>query len=371
MSSFIVFKLKSYRSMLPVILIMTAMTLIFIYIFGIGFSKPYVPKVAIVDLDGTKTGTRVKDQLKQMKGFEFVEKAWDEAEESMIIVIEEGAAISLYKSGSSVEQIALENKINLLLSELKTDQEFTKDLSLALEKQGVSISEEDLYHKLGSIGREYITYTQKEAFHQREDFVEYNTIKNYFAGFLLFFSMFIVMFGIGGIVEEKELRVWQRQNVSPLSRFTILMGNLISNFIVGMAQLIFVILISKLLFDMDWGGSIFALIAVLAAYVIAGTMIGLFISGLVRTQQQLAAILPTVIVATSMIGGCMWPVEMMSSKFLRGFANFLPQKWAVDGVRDVIIYNSNLKDVLPSILYILIIAFVFLILSMLQSKKEA
>ncbi len=385
MISLVMMKIKSNKSILPVMLIMTLMTLVFVYVFGVGFSKAYVPKVAIVDHDKSYTSKILIEKLVSNRKYQFEEtdlkKSIATAEKGDIIgyiYIEKGFENKLelnqmemyfYKNSASIENIALESTANRLISELLADQKYSKQLSEVLKAKGVLSNPEKLYAKLAENHKNYSTYKNKAYFYQTDKAIKYDAIKNSFSGFLLFFSLFTIMFGIGSIVEEKELRVWNRQLVSPISKSTIIIGNLISNFIVGIAQLLIIVLASKYILGIDWGGSIIALLSVLAAYTLAGTAIGLFVLGFVKTQQQLAAILPTIIVSTSMIGGCMWPVEVMQSKLLRGLAELTPQKWGMSGLREIIIYNGTMQDVIKPIIVLLLMTGFFIMASMLRKKS--
>lgn len=387
MISFILMKIKNYKSMVPVMIIMTAMTLVFIYVFGVGLSKVYIPQAAIVDEDGSQSSKMVVDKLRNQKGFDFslgnrieILQALEKNKFIGVVYIPKGfekqlelgtSEVTVFKAGSSLEEATLENKLGALMNEVLQDKSFSSGLSQFLKGKGVSSSTEAIYQNLVETKVAYITYKNNVTYYKKADYVQENNIKQYFAGFLLFFSMFIIMFGIGAVVEEKETRVWQRQLVSPISMTTLMTGNLISNFIVGISQLIFVVLVSKLLFGISWGGSTLAMVFILAAYVIAGTAMGLFISGFVRNQRQLSAVLPTVITATSMIGGCMWPVEMMQSKFLRTVADFLPQRWGMKGLTQVLIYNGGVQDIVKPVIVLLIMSVLFLFCSILSMRKIA
>lgn len=380
MISFIIMKLRNYVSMFPMLLIMTCMTLVFVYVFGIGFSKGYMPKVLVVDEDQTQTSSMIVERLKDTEKYHFITANFNEAKLTVekddaigFVYLKKGFEQSIrenkidvvfYRGGSSVEIITLENKLNGLISEVLADQEFTNNLSLLLSEQEKTIASDKIYRELLSKKSEYMTYQNQSSFYNKDEGVEFDTLKSTFTGFLLFFSMFTIMFGIGTIVDEKELKVWHRQLVSPLTKSTIIIGNLVSNYLVGMIQLIIIVTASKLLFNMDWGGTTGALLMILSAYVIAGTSMGLFITGFVKNQQQLAAILPTIIVSTSMIGGCMWPIELMP-KFMRTVAQLLPQKWGMEGLSQVILYNGGIDNVVKPMLILLMISFIFLLASVI------
>ena len=119
---------------------------------------------------------------------------------------------------------------------------------------------------------------------------------------------------------------------------------------------------------MDWGGSLGALLLVLSVYVIAATCLGLVMTGFVSTSQQLGSFSPIVVVSTSMIGGCMWPLEIITSKTLRFLADLTPQRWAYKGLKAVIINNGGIPDVVDSLIILLVISIVLFVLAMVPYK---
>lgn len=379
MIAYILFKVKKYKVMLPTAIITTILTLIFIYVFGNGFSQTYVPTIVIVDEDQSETSIAITDQLKDNKSYSFQEGEFEDAKSDLegkqitgVVLFEKGFEESLtthdsrvvfYRNGVSIEAMNLENSLEQYIREAVSDDFFPHQVAEYLPVEEAAIRSRFENNSTG-----YVTYEVDSSYYSKTS-GDYNVYKYSFAGFILFFTMFTIMFGIGSIVEEKEIYVWQRQMVSPLSSATILIGDLISNFIVSMIQMCSVVLLSRIVFKIEWGGSALALLLVLGAYVMAGTALGLFIACLVRTQQQLGAILPTVVVSTSMIGGTMWPREIMSNKVLLAISDLLPQRWAMKGLLDVIMYNGSVRDVLQPVIILLIIAAVLLLASLKPYRR--
>ncbi|MDI6707073.1 MAG: ABC transporter permease, partial [Bacillota bacterium] len=168
-------------------------------------------------------------------------------------------------------------------------------------------------------------------------------------GFTIAFSMFTFIFAVGEILEEKQNRVWDRINVSPLSKFRIYSGNLVFACILGMAQMFIMILIGYGVLGVNWLNNILGVIMVLFAYTFCTVSLGLLMSSVVRTSHQLQVIAPVLLVSSSMIGGCYWPLEIVDSKLLLAASKIVPQGWAMNALKDIIIYNQGMSAVyLPS-----------------------
>jgi ABC-2 type transport system permease protein len=363
---------------------MTIMAIIFIYIFGYSFDQTYVPEVYIIDEDKTTASSWVIDKLSDSESFEFNEVDYEEGIEGLkagnvmsVIYLQEGfeeglnqneSRVILYKNTSAIELMTLESTVLTTLSEMKMNVEFSRNMAIAFNNEGIEITEEAIYTM---VENEKSLFPVIEIISQSYEggLVAYNSQKHSFAGFIVFFSLFTIMFGIGTIVDEKENRGFARQLVSPVTARDIIIGNLFGNFILGSGQIAIIILVTKLLLGMEWGGSTLALLLVLGAFIAAGTAIGLMVTGLVKTQQQLSAVLPTFIVSTSMLGGCMWPLEIIHSKALLFIANLTPQRWAMMGVENVITYNGTLVDVVRPIGFLLMITVIFLLISVFVYKK--
>lgn len=85
-------------------------------------------------------------------------------------------------------------------------------------------------------------------------------------------------------------------------------------------------------------------------FVFAVTSLGLFLSGIVKTHSQLAAVTPLILTSTAMLGGCMWPLEIVKSKTLLALANVTPQKWAMQGMEGIACYGQGFEAaVIPTL----------------------
>lgn len=168
-------------------------------------------------------------------------------------------------------------------------------------------------------------------------------------GFTVAFSMFTFIFAVGEILEEKQNRVWDRIRVSPLSKFQVYSGNLVFSCILGMAQMLIMVLIGYGVLGVNWLNNIPGLIMVLFAYTFCTVSLGLLMSSVVRTSHQLQVIAPVLLVSSSMIGGCYWPLEIVNSKLMLAASKVVPQGWAMKALKDIIIYNQGMNAVsMPS-----------------------
>lgn len=205
-----------------------------------------------------------------------------------------------------------------------------------------------------------------------KEVIKYDQGKHSVIGFSLFFAMFTIVFGISEILIEREDRTWNRQLVSPLSKFSIITGNIIGTFIVGFLQVSLVFLISKFVFKMNWTGNVFHLLLIIGAFVYSVTAFGLVIANFVQTIGQLSAISPIIITGSAMIGGSFWPLEIVTSKVMLFLANLTPQKWAMSAIKDIAVYGYGFDKVLFSFSVLVGMGVAYTILgTVLLNKKNA
>jgi ABC-2 type transport system permease protein len=145
----------------------------------------------------------------------------------------------------------------------------------------------------------------------------------------------------------------------PVSRGQILAGNLGGTFLIGMTQMLLLVLAGAYLFGVNWGENLPGALLVLAAFMFCAAGLGLALSGLVKTTAQLAALAPILLVSTSMLGGCFWPLEVVESEVLLAMARFVPQSWAVTALHDLVVREAALTAVLSAVGVLLLMGAVF------------
>ncbi len=166
-----------------------------------------------------------------------------------------------------------------------------------------------------------------------------------FIGIFLMFSMFAVMFSAGDILKERAQGTWARLLSTPTSKSVILGGKVLGTFAIGVFQVAVLFLAGWRIFGMELGRSPCLMASVLALFALCVTGMGVFLSTLVRTTAQLQAVVPTVVVSTSMLGGLYWPLEV-TPRIMQIVGKFTPQAWAMMALDEITVRNGGIGDVL-------------------------
>lgn len=179
-------------------------------------------------------------------------------------------------------------------------------------------------------------------------------------GFTIAFSMFVMVFAVGEILEEKRTGVWDRIQVSPVSRFQVLTGGLIQAFVMGIAYTSVMALIGDSVLGVDWLGNAFGVFVILSAFCFCMVSFGLCISSGIKTSQQLQVIAPVVLVSSGMLGGCYWPLEIVNSKALLIASKAIPAGWAMEALKSMIIYHRGINAIYLPAAVLLLMGSIFL-----------
>ena len=340
-------RMGELKSILGIMVILTAMALMLMYLFGIGFDEGYIPTVIIADEDSSNDSKAFTEMLISRGDFTYEIADLDEAismvedrKASIVVHIPRGMEkITVYRSDDDTVYHSLLSRMQSTL--LVYDKEIDADAI----KLNITNMEKDR----GS---------------------GYTSLTHMFMGYILFYSMFTMVFAIGIMVEEKQYGIWNRQLVSPLSFTRILSANAIFAFVLGMLQMTIILLFSKYFFGIDMGGGVIPILFILSIYVLTIISLGLLLSSFLKTGQQLGAITPIILVATSMIGGCMWPLEIISSRILLFLAKLTPQRWAYLGLKKIIVDGAGIPDVMQYAGILLVFTAVLFGTSLLVFKRS-
>jgi len=188
-------------------------------------------------------------------------------------------------------------------------------------------------------------------------------------GIYVMFTMFAVMFMAGDILNERKMGTWGRLLSTPVSKQVVVGGKILANYAVGLAQILILMLFARYVFRISFGPNMGAVIAILALTVAVVSGLGLFLSTFVRTTAQLQTLTPIVIVSTCMLGGCYWPLEIVSP-LMQSIAKATPQAWAMIALTDVTVRGKSLIQTAPNLISLACFGLAFFLIGVARTKFE-
>ena len=87
-----------------------------------------------------------------------------------------------------------------------------------------------------------------------------------------------------------------------------------------------------------------------------------------RTAEQASAIGPAVGIALGMLGGCMWPLDIVPPG-LRAVGHLTPQAWAMDGFIGLVFNGEGLADIARQIGVLALFAVALLTLGVVLLRR--
>lgn len=371
MSSILMLKLMRYKQDIAMVLIMVALTLGFIFIFSGPAGGVYKYNILVATDIKTPSYERFLTELKKSKSYFFEEVEYDraktEVEEGKIIagIYFKEDHISILKTKEDVNIFILENLASNTLFNVQSISNIAKEVTdylnelKPMEKEDI---EATAYKDIQDSFNKRKPMVVSKSFLNSNNVKEYDNSKHMAIGMILYLSMYTIVFGIGSILEDRQYNTWDKMLVSPLTKSGILAGNLISTFLIGALQISILIVLTKYLMGMDWGKSLGGVMLVAVVFIFTTTSLGLMVAGFVKTHRQLNSISPILLTGTSMLGGTMWPLEIVESKILLFLANLTPQKWALEGIEKIVMYGKGIEDILPNLGILALMGVVFFII---------
>lgn len=152
------------------------------------------------------------------------------------------------------------------------------------------------------------------------------------------------------VAREYERGSMEQLFATPVGRLEIILGKLAPYFALGLLQVLLVLVVGVVLFDVPVNGSLPLLFLIASVFLLAMLMQGLVISVLTRNQMvasQVAAI--TTLLPAMLLSGFVFPVENMPP-VLQGVAHVMPAMYFVEGLRGVLLRGNGLEVVWPDLL---------------------
>jgi ABC-2 type transport system permease protein len=133
-------------------------------------------------------------------------------------------------------------------------------------------------------------------------------------------------------------------------------------------QSLFLILSARWFFDVHWGDSV-GVFLLTTALICFGVSLVFLMGTVFRSPEQPTSLGPWLGVFLAMLGGCMWPLEVVPP-FMRTVAYLSPATWAMNGYRALIFSHASAIAVLPDVAAVLLFAIAFSTLGILRLRPQ-
>ena len=196
-----------------------------------------------------------------------------------------------------------------------------------------------------------------------------NSAQQNVPGFTIFGVFFIMQPLALSIYEEKTNGTFRRLQAAPLSHTALLLGKLIPFFIINLIQMVLMLTVGVLAFHITLGNDPLALVLLAVATAAAANGMGLLVTALAKTREQMSGMSTLLSVTLAAIGGMMVPTFIMPG-FMQVVSRVTPHAWALQGFQDVMIRGMGAADVLPEVGVLMGFAAVFFAVALWRFRFE-
>lgn len=172
------------------------------------------------------------------------------------------------------------------------------------------------------------------------------------------------------LVKEKEIGTIEQLNVSPILKYQFLAGKLIPFLIIALLDLAFGLLLAKVLYHIPFEGSLFTLFVFSTVYLIAVLGIGLFISTISNTQQQVLFVSFFFVMIFILMSGLFTAIENMP-QWGQVITRLNPLAYYSRVIRMVLLKGSSIVDIRNEILIMFLYGISINVLAVWRYRKIA
>jgi ABC-2 type transport system permease protein len=167
---------------------------------------------------------------------------------------------------------------------------------------------------------------------------------SYSASTMLVLFVFInALAGGAAMIQTRRFGILSRALAAPIRPRDLVLGEGLCYLTLALGQAVIIVVLGAAMFGVSWGNPL-AAGALVAMWALVGTGAGMVSGTLFRTPEQASAIGPAVGIAFGMLGGCMWPLEIVPAA-VRLVGHATPQAWAVDAWVTVLSRGGGLVDI--------------------------
>jgi len=352
------------KSMLPIIFIMPLVQML-VLVFAATMEMKNV-KLTVVDLDLSETSTRLTSKFEGSPFFRLTRAQLSPAE---------------------TDQLLLRGKANLVITfplgferDLKrNDQASVQVLVDAINGSAAELSNAYLQTVINSYNMkiraemmgvpkftppEQVTVIPSYWYNPELNF------KFYMAPGVLVILVTIIGLFLSSLnlVREKEMGTIEQLNVTPIKKYQFIIGKMMPFLIIALLDLTFGLLVAKVVFGLPFRGNILTLYVFTSAYLFLVMSIGLFVSAISDTQQQVLFVSFFFLIVFIIMSGLFTPVESMPV-WAQKLDVINPLYYLIRIIRNVVLKGSGLLDMTKELVYLSVYGWIMFALAVWRYRK--
>jgi ABC transporter DrrB family efflux protein len=180
----------------------------------------------------------------------------------------------------------------------------------------------------------------------------------------------LVQFTAISIVKERELGTLEQLQVTPITRWQLILGKIVPFLLIGYIQTILMIAMMGWLFGVHTQGSLFALYLLTGLYIAGVLGLGILISTIAQTQMQASNMSMMLAMPFVFLSGYVFPIGGMPTVF-QWLTALVPANYAIQILRGIVLRGATLRDLREPIVYLTLYTVGIIGLAVARFKKTA
>lgn len=359
---------------------MMGLTLLMVFLFSGGNGGSYEETIGLVQESNHPIANALVKDLVESDHYNFKSMSLEEAK----LAVEESELSSAFVIPGDFEEGIKDGSIDMKIIAAQSDIRFQllenqiRDAlqNILITNQMTQMIEKEL---AGQVARADIT----KAYQRHMDFKTVIQIDNEqlavdsggnlnhaVIGFIIFFVSYSIVYGVSDILEDIDRRTFHRMIISPITKTKLILANGFMSLMIGFVQIILVFYLCDVLFGSSFRDHLGTISVIALLYTFSLIGISTFVVSFLKTFKQMDAVTPVVLTSMAMIGGCLWPLEIVSSKILLFLSNLTPHKWAIVSIKKILLSQSGFNNILFEMAVLLSIGLVFYAIGIYRMKKR-
>lgn len=167
---------------------------------------------------------------------------------------------------------------------------------------------------------------------------------------------------------ERSTGTLERVLATPVTEGEVVTGYAITFGTFGIIQVILLLAIAILVFNIMVIGNVFLAFLAVAILAVSCQALGILLSSLAKRPEQAIQFIPFIILPAFLLSGIFWPVQAIP-EWLRPLSYLVPPTYAVDACRAVMLKGWGLSRIWPDLLALVIFAILFLVLAVWSLRR--
>src|SRR5256885_787090 len=170
------------------------------------------------------------------------------------------------------------------------------------------------------------------------------------------------------IVRERERGTLEQLIVTPITKTELMLGKIAPYVGVGLVQMTTVLLLGRFVFDVPLTGNVLLLYSIALVFVVASLGLGLFVSTLVKTQQQAMQAAFFFVLPNILLSGFMFPRQAMPALF-QWIGALLPLTHFLKVLRGILLKGVGVPELWREMVILLVFAAALIALAVRRFQK--